>query len=71
MHIQRKEYANYTREQIEQHVLDALGMASKLGLSADERDLLLPAIFEKLTSKQVTLEAIDTLPNMVVPKGLG
>jgi hypothetical protein len=69
--IQRTEHPNYTREQVERLVLETLEVAAAAALTAEDRAVLLPAIMDKLASKQVVLEQIHGVPNMVVPKGLG
>lgn len=71
MAIRRTEHPNYTREQVERLVLDTLEVAAAAVLTGEDRAALLPAILDKLASKQVVLEEIGQLPNMVVPRGLG
>lgn len=56
MAIRRTEYANFTREQVEQHVMDALAVAAAAALTGEDRAALLPNIFERLSNKQVVLE---------------
>lgn len=71
MAIRRVEHPHFTHEQIETHVRDALALAADCGLTGEERVALLPHIFEKLSSKQIVVEEIGPMPNMIVPKGLG
>jgi len=70
MAVRRIEEPHYTVEQIREHVRDARQLAAELELTEEERTLLLPWIAEKLSSKQIMLEQIGQLPNMVIPKGL-
>lgn len=69
--LRHTERMHYTREQIEQHVLDALEVADAVGLKGEERAALLPGILDKLSSKQIITEQIELGPNMVVPRGAG
>lgn len=69
--LRHTERQHYTREQVEQHVRDALEVAATCGLSDEERAALLPGILDKLASKQVITEQIELGPNMVVPRGAG
>ena len=71
MAVRRTEHPHFTLEQVEGHVRDALKVATECGLTDEERTVLLPGIFDKLTSKQIVMEEIGGFPNMVVPKGLG
>lgn len=71
MALRRTEHPNYTREQVERLVLDTLEVAAAAVLTGEDRSALLPAILDKLASKQVVLEEIGQLPNMVIPKGMG
>jgi len=71
MAIRRTEHPNYTREQVERLVLETLEVAAAAALTGEDRAALLPAILDKLASKQVVLEEIGQLPNMVVPRGIG
>lgn len=71
MHIRRTEHPNFTLEQVTEHVRDSLKIADDLELSDADRRTLLPTIMEKVSSKQVTLEAIEGLANMAMPRGLG
>ena len=69
--LRRTEQPNYTLEQVEQHVRDALEVAGRCHLTHDERAVLLAPIFDKLAGKQIIMEEIGGLANMAVPKGLG
>lgn len=71
MAFRRIETPNFTPEQVETHARDALAIAADCDLSAEDRAALLPGIFEKLSSKQIVIEEIGGMPNMVVPRGLG
>ena len=71
MAIRRIEEPHYTVEQIKDHLRDARQIAEEMALTAEERTLLLPWIAETLSSKQIVLEQIGGMPNMIVPKGLG
>lgn len=71
MALRRTEHPNYTREQVERLVMDTLEVAAAAVLEGEDRAALLPAILDKLASKQVVLEEIGPLPNMVVPRGMG
>lgn len=68
--MRRVEYPNYTREQIEEHVMHALEIAAAAGLEGADRAALLPAILDKLGSKQVVLEQISPL-GLTLPNGQG
>ena len=49
----------------------ALEVADTCGLSDADRAVLLPAILDKMCSKQVVLEEIGGLPGMAIPRGIG
>jgi hypothetical protein len=69
--LRHTERMHYSREQVEQHVRDALEVAGACGLTDEERAVLLPGILDKLSSKQIITEQIELGPNMVVPTGRG
>jgi hypothetical protein len=71
MTIRRTEHPNFTSEQVRQAVVEAVAIADSCGLIPEDRAALLPGILGNLTSKQVVLEEIGQLPNMVVPRGMG
>lgn len=71
MNLRRIENANYTPEQVEQHVRQAVALADDCQLSESDRAVLLPAILDKLASKQVLLEQLPGLDHMAIPRGLG
>lgn len=62
MAINRTEIPNFTKEQVQQHVLDALEVAALAGLTGEDRRALLPGILERLSNKQVILEQIPDVP---------
>lgn len=71
MAIRRIEEPHYTVEEIKEHIRDVRLIAEEMALTEEERTLLLPWIAEKLSSKQIVLEQIGGMPNMIVPNGLG
>lgn len=71
MAFRKVEEPHYTVDQIKEHLRDARQIAEDMALTEEERTLLLPWIAEKLASKQIMIEQIGALPNMIVPKGLG
>ena len=62
MAIHRSEIPNFTKEQVEQHVIDALEISSLARLSGADRAALLPTILERLSNKQVVLEQVPDIP---------
>ena len=70
MAIRRTEHANFTREQIAEHVMHALEIAATAELTGDDRAALLPQIFDKLASKQVVLEEYRLGTGLDLPNGL-
>jgi hypothetical protein len=54
--VRRVEHAHYTKEQVEQHVIDSLEIAAAAALTEADRAALLPGIFEKLSGKNIVLE---------------
>jgi predicted esterase YcpF (UPF0227 family) len=54
--IRYTERPNFTKEQIEQHVIDTLEVAALAALTAEDRAVMLPQIFDKLASKQIVAE---------------
>jgi len=71
MAIRRTEHPHYTSDQVAGHVREALAIADDCQLADADRAALLPSILDKLAAKQVVMEEIGPLPNMVVPRGLG
>jgi hypothetical protein len=69
--LQRTEIPNFTREQIEEHVRDAVVIADTLGLEGEDRRGLLPVILDKLTSKQIITAEVAVPPGLLGPNGLG
>ena len=69
MAIRRTEHANFTREQIEQHVMHTLEIAAAARLEGEDRAALLPQIFDKLASKQVVLEEYRLGTGLDLPNG--
>lgn len=71
MGLQRTDVAHFTSEQVEGHVRDALEVAGNCGLTDEERVALLPAILDKLASKQVVLEQVPDVPLLGQLNGRG
>ena len=71
MTIRRTEHPNFTDDQLLAHVRQTAKIADEAGLSDADRAALLPAIFDKATSKQIVMEEIPAFPHMAIPKGLG
>ena len=69
--LQRTEIPHFTREQIEEHVMHALEIASAAHLEGADRAALLPAILDKLASKQVVVEQVPDVPLLGLPNGQG
>lgn len=62
--LQRHEIPNFTKEQVEQHVMDALEIAAAAQLTGEDRAALLPTILERLSNKQVMLEQVPDVPDL-------
>lgn len=62
MAFQRHEVPNFTKDQVEGHLRDAIHIANTVRLTEEERHILLPAIFDKLSSKQVVVEQLPDIP---------
>ena len=71
MTMRRTEHPHFTRDQVVEHVRDAVAIAKECGLTDRQEAALLPTIVDKLASKQVVMEEIGLAPNMVVPRGMG
>lgn len=67
--LRRTEQPNFTREQIEEHVMHTLEVAAAAGLEGADRAALLPQIFDKLSSKQIIMEEIQFAGGLDLPNG--
>lgn len=64
------ERPNFTPEQIEQHITETITAADNAGLEGADRAALLPAIFDKVASKQIMAEQFNLTPPVSMPSGL-
>lgn len=65
------ERPNFTRQQLEDHIMHTLELAAAAALEGADRAALLPAIFDKVCSKQIIAEQFELGAPMAVPRGLG
>lgn len=64
MAFNRTEVPNFTRDQVHDHLTAALEVCDAHDLTPEDRAVLLPVVFEKLSSKQVVIEQLQEVTDL-------
>jgi hypothetical protein len=69
--MRRTEVHNYTPEQVNDHIEQAIVLLDAHELTADERAQLLPHVFVMLGGKQIVMEQIGPMSGLALPPNAG
>lgn len=71
MHGRKSEHHHYTREQVVDHLADAVAILREQGFDPVAHEMLLVAIYNGLAAKQIVVEQIQQGPPfMAIPRGV-